>query len=388
MRILFDLKGSQPSGTTKFHGGGEYIKTVFKHLVENYSAQDDILAYYNYAQNNNKWIIDNCQEYKKKCYNIHELSELKGIFEKEKIDIFYSGLPYALKEDDIPAEVFKIGTVHGLRGIEKPYDMYLAYYFDGAKAVKKNIKLAIERIFEKKLKQKQIMQFQQLFRFLDKVVCVSKHTQYALYNFLPEIDQSKLQLCYTPNKFVENYENKQLHSEVKKKFIFLIGANRWEKNSFRALLALDSLMSLGKLPDYQVILTGNTSNRIRKRLHNLERFQFLGYVEPQELEELYAGCDFFIYPSLNEGFGMPPLEAMKYGKTCIVSAVCSLPEICQDSVIYVNPYDTDEIKNRILQAVDSKLEIEKVKEQFNKIKKKQEDDLDLLCKFIVNKGNI
>lgn len=82
---------------------------------------------------------------------------------------------------------------------------------------------------------------------------------------------------------------------------------------------------------------------------------------------------------------MPPLEAMKYGKTCIVSAVCSLPEVCGNGVYYVNPYDTGEIENRILHAIDEKIPSEVVYENFKKTFHKQTEDLDLLCRFITQR---
>ena len=109
----------------------------------------------------------------------------------------------------------------------------------------------------------------------------------------------------------------------------------------------------------------------------------MDYVDIDKLESLYKYCDLFLYASLNEGFGMPPLEAMKYGKTCIVSGVCSLPEICGDAVYYVNPYDINEIASRILNAAMVKITPNKVITQYSKIHERQENDLDKLCEFII-----
>ena len=90
-----------------------------------------------------------------------------------------------------------------------------------------------------------------------------------------------------------------------------------------------------------------------------------------------------MFPSINEGFGMPPLEAMRYGKTCIVSAVCSLTEIYGDAVYYFNPYDLSEIRNRILMASEQKIDKKKVLDQFEKIVNKQNEDLRKICDFII-----
>ena len=73
---------------------------------------------------------------------------------------------------------------------------------------------------------------------------------------------------------------------------------------------------------------------------------------------------------------------MKYGKTCIVSGVCSVPEVCGDAVYYINPYDIDEIQNRILMAEENKIQPEKIKKHLDAITQLQEQDLDQLCQFI------
>ena len=73
---------------------------------------------------------------------------------------------------------------------------------------------------------------------------------------------------------------------------------------------------------------------------------------------------------------------MRYGKTCVVSAVCSLPEVYGDAVYYVNPYDINEIKNRVLRAINEPLDVNIINKKFEEIQRKQNDDIDLLCKLI------
>jgi len=74
---------------------------------------------------------------------------------------------------------------------------------------------------------------------------------------------------------------------------------------------------------------------------------FTGYVSDHDLFGLYRRAEFFIYPSLYEGFGIPPLEAMACGCPVIVSRASSLPEICGDAALYVNPHDIDDIKRAL-----------------------------------------
>jgi glycosyltransferase involved in cell wall biosynthesis len=67
----------------------------------------------------------------------------------------------------------------------------------------------------------------------------------------------------------------------------------------------------------------------------------MGFVDEALLPELYAGAGLFLYPSIYEGFGLPPLEAMASGVPVVVSNRSCLPEVCGDAARYVEPDDTD-----------------------------------------------
>lgn len=101
---------------------------------------------------------------------------------------------------------------------------------------------------------------------------------------------------------------------------------------------------------------GNISNQFDSRI------QFLGRVNDSELIELYQKADFFIFPSLYEGFGIPPLEAQACGCPVISSNAASLPEILGDSAYYFDPKDILSIKSA-LEAVNSD---EKIKENLKR----------------------
>lgn len=67
---------------------------------------------------------------------------------------------------------------------------------------------------------------------------------------------------------------------------------------------------------------------------------FTGYVPDADLPALYSGADLFVYPSLYEGFGLPPLEAMACGTAVITSNTSSLPEVVGDAGVTIDPTDT------------------------------------------------
>ena len=158
------------------------------------------------------------------------------------------------------------------------------------------------------------------------------------------------------------------------------------KNGLRAIVALDRLFSAGNLKDVKVKVTGlSTSQKYRYKIENPDKFDFLGFVSDEELEQLYHDAYCLVYPSLNEGFGYPPVEAMHYGVPVLASPFTSITEVCADAAIYFNPFSIEEIMGRILYIMNEevrKLYSAKAFEQYNKIHLKQEEDLNKLVDYI------
>ena len=82
-------------------------------------------------------------------------------------------------------------------------------------------------------------------------------------------------------------------------------------------------------------------------LHQDGNVQFVGTPNNERLAELYRGALGFVFPSLYEGFGLPPLEAMACGAPVMTSNVCSLPEVVGDAAILIDPLDVEEIAQGI-----------------------------------------
>lgn len=80
-----------------------------------------------------------------------------------------------------------------------------------------------------------------------------------------------------------------------------------------------------------------------ERLDLAQHVHFTGFVEEEDLPALYNGADLFVFPSLYEGFGLPPLEAMACGTPVVTSNTSSLPEVVGDAAILVDPYNVEEI---------------------------------------------
>ena len=382
-KILFDLYEAQPYGTSKYHGGGEYIKAIYKYILTHLLSQCEISVFYDDSRFLDSWILDSFSTYGINTYTIKDRIQIKDVISDYNPDIFYSGVPYHYKKEWFPSSVIIRGTIHGLRDIEMPCDLFSCEYYTGINKIKQKIKY-YNRDY---VINRNVKIFEECVNFLDEIICVSKHTKYSLISHYPKCNNKNIETYYTPEKIVVaskiNDDNQNFIQKFGK-YILILGGDRWIKNPIRACIAINNLYKKNLLKDYHVVVVGHVPKHFERYLNSeICRYTFLDYVSPSELEELYKYCDFFLYPSLNEGFGMPPIEAMKYGKTCIVSGICSLPEIYGNGVYYVNPMDNFEIENRILMAVNEKIDEKIIKENVFRIHTKQKADLAHACEFIV-----
>jgi len=119
----------------------------------------------------------------------------------------------------------------------------------------------------------------------------------------------------------------------------------------------------GKLP--QLVLVGKCAWLYDETLRTIEELEIsnsvilTGYVPEADLPALYSGALCFVYPSYFEGFGLPPLEAMKCGVPVIVGDNTSLPEVVGDAGVLVNPFDIDDMAAGIERVItDSELRMQ------------------------------
>jgi glycosyltransferase involved in cell wall biosynthesis len=142
---------------------------------------------------------------------------------------------------------------------------------------------------------------------------------------------------------------------ITKKYILFLGTIEPTKNVTRLLYAFSLFKedcikrSLKERCDYQLLIAGKPGwlaqdiKNLVKDLHLEKDVKFTGYVIGDELVPLFHNAEFFILPSLYEGFGTTVLEALATGTPAIVSNVGSVPEIVGDAAKLVNPVDTKEI---------------------------------------------
>jgi glycosyltransferase involved in cell wall biosynthesis len=152
-------------------------------------------------------------------------------------------------------------------------------------------------------------------------------------------------------------ERFQLHDE----FVLYAGNVKPHKNLERLIDAFHLVRKRG-LDHLKLVLIGDDISKYaalrravhRHQLHNYVRF--LGYLPEDTLAVMYRLAAVFVFPSLYEGFGLPPLEAMASGTPVVTSNLSSLPEVAGDAAVLVDPYDPQAIADAIYQIlVDDQL---------------------------------
>ena len=121
------------------------------------------------------------------------------------------------------------------------------------------------------------------------------------------------------------------------------------------------------LKDVQLLIIGDEISKyatLRRAVHRHKlhkHVRFFGFVSDQTLAALYRLADVFVFPSLYEGFGLPPLEAMASGTPVITSNVSSLPEVVGDAALMIDPYDPAAIADamkRVLTDTDLRVDLQ------------------------------
>jgi glycosyltransferase involved in cell wall biosynthesis len=151
---------------------------------------------------------------------------------------------------------------------------------------------------------------------------------------------------YTPQPVGEKERVRVLYS-LPQRYVLAVGNVQPRKNLPRLIEAFGVLVQ--DSPDVDLIIAGRSAWRgseveaVVTRLGLDERVRFTGYVPDTDLPALYSGATLFCYPSLYEGFGLPPLEAMACGTPVITSNVASLPEVVGDAGVMVDPTSVRDI---------------------------------------------
>lgn len=138
-------------------------------------------------------------------------------------------------------------------------------------------------------------------------------------------------------------------------YILFIGTIEPRKNLSILIDSFSELKKSHKIP-HKLILGGGIGWRNTETLEKAKQSKdvvLTGYLTEQEKKYLYQNADMFVYPSIYEGFGLPPLEAMNYDIPVICSTGGSLKEIFSGHSLSFNPFDKEKLKRHILTLIDN-----------------------------------
>jgi len=171
------------------------------------------------------------------------------------------------------------------------------------------------------------------------------------------VSDTKIEVVYAAPS--EKFKNKNLHKE---KIILTVSSIDPRKNLERAIKAFNGLDS-----EYKLVIVGQKNKTFSKVGFNSTDLSknviFTGYLSDEKLIDLYNRSELFIYASLFEGFGIPPLEAQACGCACIISNATSLPEVYKTSVEYFDPNSIDSITTKLKEVLNNKNRIRELQEK-------------------------
>ncbi|MBO6077041.1 MAG: glycosyltransferase [Fibrobacter sp.] len=387
MNLLFNLVAVQPIHSAKFHGGGSYGEVIFWALVKRgvqFSCAYDSKKYLD------PMILDACKTQNIPLFDINEKTP-QQIIDENQIDTFYTPLYSLEKKWDINVKDF-VFTWHGVRALEMQYSWAGVGF---AKKLGQKFE-ALVRYRESWKKHYYKPKYQALAARMAegkaRTITVSEHSRASIKSFFPELLDLEIPVFYSPMTAYEP-EGFLPPGVAAKKYFLLTSGARWEKNNLRAAMAFDELVGMyqsqGKPFDFKMVITGAANPKAYLRhLKHKDRFVLLGYVENRELEFLHQNAYAFVFPSLNEGFGYPPVQSMRYGVPVAASGTTSIPEVCGDAVLYFDPYSVSEIKNRLVQLLDSEIYDEyaaRAPKRYVEVNTRQNEDLEHTIDFILKR---
>jgi glycosyltransferase involved in cell wall biosynthesis len=256
----------------------------------------------------------------------------------EKIDIWHATYPLPIQVRGAK----KITTIHDLIPLRLPYatlDDKESFYYKTQDALKESA----------------------------AIIAVSEHTKQDLLTYF-DVDPNRITVTYQPIA-LRPLDGGDTDEEVEfflrqyglesQNYLLFVGAIEPKKNVGRLLDAyatLDAEMPLiiagkkGWLWEEELSKTAYLFDQKRSK----KQVRLLEYVSTNALRYLYRGAYCFVFPSLYEGFGLPPVEAMTFGCPVITSNVSCLPEVCGNAALYVDPYDVKDIRRKLEQILSDR----------------------------------
>lgn len=197
------------------------------------------------------------------------------------------------------------------------------------------------------------------------IITVSEYSKKDILRFFPRFPADRI--FVTPLAANTNFKpisKDYCRSYIKNNFkfddpyILYIGGFSSRKNVRDLILSFAAIEKDIKTP-HKLLITGSLDyegQSLKELVLSMgigNKVIFTGYLEDNILPILYSGSEAFVYPSLYEGFGLPPLEAMSCRTPVITSNLTSIPEVTANAAILIDPSNTDQLKDALLKVLNS-----------------------------------
>jgi glycosyltransferase involved in cell wall biosynthesis len=163
--------------------------------------------------------------------------------------------------------------------------------------------------------------------------------------------------CFTPMKFDET-EGVRLRVGAGREFLLAVGTIEPRKNLPTLVAAFEEVVRARPSSPLRLVVAGGRGWMSEPVFETFEkspareRITLAGYLGDRDLRALYSSCRAFVYPSVYEGFGLPPLEAMRCGAPVVVGRATAVAEVTGGAARLVNPLDASELARVLLELLD------------------------------------
>jgi glycosyltransferase involved in cell wall biosynthesis len=381
--ILFDLISTQGSQS----GGAEFCLTILHRIIQKYTLESHHLIF---LYDSNLPIVYEFaspqyleKEFKFTCVDLARDNSISNIISTYHIDVFFIGIGQILENYSLKnIHCRTIIIFHDLSYIELndnrlEYFIYPKSFIILLRMFIKNQNYSVLSCFNKK---KINPVFQLAANKNIEIFTSSDYSKDSLQYYFPTI-KNIISVIYCPEKLIE-HQNDITNSKLKEiiasrvKYFIILAANKPHKNAKFAISVFEKFAELN--PHLYLLTIG--LNKIEFQNHLI-----LPYLTSSDLNHAIKNAYSLIFPSLLEGFGYPPIEAMKYGKPILCSNVCSMPEILSDAPVYFSPYYKVDLYRGLKKVVkDYPLLSEKSLIRWSIIQKKQKESMELISDSILN----
>lgn len=322
--------------SSKFTGIGRYVFELVDH-VSKYDNDNEYVLFFNNPEY--KTFNPPHTSIKKvladvPIYSLQEQTKLLSLLNKEKLDLMH------FTHFNAPLLYFRpsVVTIHDLTlsfypGKKKHSWLHRLGYHVTLRSTVKKAKHVIT------ISQNSKKDLMSLLRTPEKKITVIP--QGVGEEFKPVTDTKRIKA--TLKKY-----------DIKKPFLLYTGVWRSHKNIPTLVKAFHLLRKTFNIDDLRLVITGKDDpfypevRQTATSLHEDKHVLFPGLVSEQELLDLYTAATIYVFPSLYEGFGLPPLEAMACKTPVAASEVSSIPEVCgKGNAVYFDPKDSQDMAHKI-----------------------------------------